>query len=225
MAGQMVSFASDGDGCDGYLATASSGKGPGVVVIQEWWGLVPHIMDICDRFAGEGFTALAPDLYHGKMANTPDEAGKLMSALDNARAGRDLAGAFDCLKGHDACTGKIGTVGYCMGGGFSLYLATLRPVDACVIYYGVVPGGVDLKLSNLAGPVLGHYAQEDAWANEAAARDLEAKIKAAGQPGEIHIYPGTNHAFFNETRPEVYRAGAARLSWERTLAFYRQHLG
>jgi carboxymethylenebutenolidase len=185
---------------------------------------VPHIKDVADRFASEGFVALAPDLYHGKTTTEPDEAGKLMMAMKMDQAAKDMAGAYDYLKGHPACTGKIGSVGFCMGGGLSLYIATLRPIDACVIYYGVLPGNVQPDLSKLAGPVLGHYAENDAWASPQVARELEQRIRDAGVEVEFYIYPGTEHAFFNDTRPEVYNAEAAKLSWERTLAFFRKHL-
>jgi len=224
MAGQMVSFPSNGHTCEGYLATPASGRGPGVIVIQEWWGLVPHIKDVADRLAAEGYVALAPDLYHGKTTTEPDEAGKLMMSMKMDEAARDMAGAFDYLKAHNATTGKIGSVGFCMGGGLSLYLATLRPVDACVIYYGVVPGGVKPDINNIKGAVLGHYAENDAWASPETAEALRKQIAGAGKQVEFYTYPGTGHAFFNDDRPEAYVADAAKLSWERTLAFYKRHL-
>jgi carboxymethylenebutenolidase len=223
MPGQMVSFPSNGSRAEGYLSLPASGKGPGVIVIQEWWGLVPHIKEVADRLAAEGYVALAPDLYHGKTTTEPDEAGKMMMAMKMDQAAQDMAGAYDYLKAHDACTGKMGSVGFCMGGGLSLYIATLRPVDACVVYYGVLPG-VQPDLSKLRGPVLGHYADHDEWASPAAAHALEEQIKAAGAKAEFHIYPDTQHAFFNDTRPGIYNASAAKTSWERTLAFYKKHL-
>jgi carboxymethylenebutenolidase len=226
MAGTMVEFPSNGHTAKGYLATPTSGKGPGVIVIQEWWGLVPHIKDICDRFAAEGFVALAPDLFHGASTTEPDEAGKLMMSMKIDQAARDMSGAVDYLTGLDATTGsKAGSVGYCMGGGLSLYLATLKQqIGACVVYYGVLPG-TQPDLAKLAAPVLGHYADHDEWASPAAVQALEGQLRAAGKQVEFHTYANTQHAFFNDTRPEVYNAEAARLSWERTLAFYRQHLG
>ena len=227
MAGERVTFPSNGQEAEGYLAKPASGSGPGVVVIQEWWGLVPHIKDICDRFANEGFVALAPDLYHGETTTEPDEAGKLMMAMNVEQAAKDMSGAVDYLVGLDAAAGDtVGCVGYCIGGGLSLWLASLRAqVGACVVYYGVLPPGAAPDYAKLPAPVLGHFAENDQFANPAAARDMESKIKAAGQQAEFHIYPGTDHAFFNDTRPEVYNAEAAKLSWERTLAFFRQELG
>src|SRR6059036_2707766 len=115
MAGQMVEFPSNGRNTSGYLATPPQGKGPGVIVIQEWWGLVPHIKDVCDRFAAEGYVTLAPDLYHGQTAKSPDEAGKLMMALRIDEAEKDLRGAIKYLLSQDATTGdEVGTVGFCM---------------------------------------------------------------------------------------------------------------
>jgi carboxymethylenebutenolidase len=222
----MVTFPSNGKQCQGYLAKPASGRGPGVVVIQEWWGLNANIKSICDRFAAEGFVALAPDLYDGKVTAEPDEAGKLMMSLKMDQAAKDMSGAVDYLVGLDAATGaKVGSVGFCLGGGLSLYLASLKPqVGACVIYYGVLPGAQP-DLANVRAPVLGHYAENDQFASPAAARDLEGKLKAAGKDVEFHNYPGTEHGFFNDTRPEVHKPEASQLTWERTIAFYRRHLG
>ncbi len=139
MAGTMVEFASNGSKTAGYLATPASGKGPGVLVLQEWWGLVGHIKNVCDRFAAEGFTALAPDMYHGKTASEPDGAGKLFMALNISQAERDLRGAATYLLGQSSAK-KIGAVGFCMGGQLALYAATLNPsVGACVNFYGIHP--------------------------------------------------------------------------------------
>ena len=226
MAGEIVKFPSNGNEAEGYLATPASGSGPGVIVIQEWWGLVPHIKDICDRLAGEGFVALAPDLYHGETSTEPDEAGKLMMGMEIDEAARDMSGAVDYLAGHETTTGnKVGCVGYCVGGGLSLYLASLKPeIGACVVYYGVLPGA-QLDFASIQAAVLGHYAENDNFAGPAAARELESNLKSLGKEVEFHIYPGTEHAFFNDTRADVYNADAAKLSWERTLPFFRTHLG
>src|SRR4051794_23382558 len=132
--GEIVEFPSNGATAGGYLATPD-GAGLPLIVIQEWWGLVPHIKDVCDRFAAEGFTALAPDLYHGASAAEPDEAGKLMMALNTAQAARDMSGAVTYLQGHEATRGDgVGVTGFCMGGGLALVLACERPdaIKACV---------------------------------------------------------------------------------------------
>ena len=223
--GEMVPFPSNGKNAEGYLVKPASGRGPGVIVIQEWWGLNGNIKDIADRLAGEGFVALAPDLYHGQVTAEPDEAMKIMMSMQVDQAARDLTGAVDYLVGLDATTGsKAGCVGYCMGGGLSLVLATMKPeIGACVIYYGVLQGQPALK--DIQGAVLGHYAEHDQFASPEAGRALEQQLKDLGKQAEFYVYPGTEHAFFNDTRPEAYKADAAKLSWERTLAFYREHLG
>jgi carboxymethylenebutenolidase len=227
--GEMVEFASNGSRVSGYLATPEVGAGPGLVVIQEWWGLVDHIKDVCERFAAEGFTALAPDLYHGDEAAQPDEAGKLMMAMDLRRASRDMAGAVDFLTGHEAVRGRgVGVVGFCMGGGLALWLATLRPdqVRAVVPFYGVIPWpAAQPDWSKLQAAVQGHYAEKDGFAPPDQVRALEAQLTGAGIEATMFIYEGADHAFFNDTRPDVYDPDAARQAWIRTLEFLREKLG
>ena len=223
MAGSMVKFQSNGTTTDGYLATPATGKGPGVVVIQEWWGLVPHIKDVCDRFAREGFTALAPDMYHGATASEPDGAGKLFMALNIAQAEKDLRGAATYLAGQSSTT-KLGAVGFCMGGQLALFAATLNPtVGATVNFYGIHPN-VKPDYSKLSGPVLGLFAEKDGFVTPQVAKEVDAAIKAAGKQSEIHVYPGVDHAFFNDTNKDAYNKPAADDAWKRTLAFFRQHL-
>ncbi|HEX3559994.1 MAG TPA: dienelactone hydrolase family protein [Pyrinomonadaceae bacterium] len=226
MAGQMVEFQSNGATARGYLSAPESGEGPGVVVIQEWWGLVPHIKSVADRFAAEGFVALAPDLYHGEVARSPDEAGKLMMALNIERTEKDLRGAVEYLLNQEATTGdSIGTVGFCMGGALSLYAASKNErVGACVVFYGIHPK-VEPDFEHLRAPVLGLFAERDESVPPASVRELEARLREHGQQVETHIYPGTDHAFFNDTRPEVYDEEAAADAWRRTLEFLRRHLG
>jgi carboxymethylenebutenolidase len=225
MPSETVQFASNGGTAEGYLSVPESGGGAGVVVLQEWWGLVPHIKDVCDRFAAEGFVALAPDLYHGKSATSPDEAGKMMMALDIDRAEKDLRGAIKFLLDHTAVAGdRVGTVGFCMGGALSLYAASKNEqVGACVVFYGVHPK-VKPDLENLRAPVLGLFAERDKSVPPASVRDLEGRLNELGKPNEMHIYPDADHAFFNDTRPEVYKADAARDAWQRTINFFRTNL-
>lgn len=225
MAGQMVEFASNGGKTSGYLAIPPEGKGPGVIVIQEWWGLVPHIKDVCDRFAAEGFVALAPDLYHGRSTTSPDEAGKLMMALQIDEAEKDLRGAINFLLNHEATIGeKVGTVGFCMGGALSLYTATKNPhVGACVVFYGGHPN-VHPDLPGLQAPVLGIYAGRDGFVTPELVRELERQLKELGKSAEIHIYPDVDHGFFNDTRPTVYNEAAAKDAWQRVLKFFSEHL-
>lgn len=225
MKGRMVQFSSNGGTTQGYLAIPEKGSGPAVVVIQEWWGLVDHIKDVCDRFAAEGYIALAPDLYHGETTKSPDEAGKMMMSLKIDQAEKDLRGAVDFLLGLEATTGdKVGTVGFCMGGALSLYAASKNDkVGACVVFYGIHPN-VKPDLQNLKAPVLGIYAEHDQSTPPEAVRDLEEKLKALGKSVEMHIYPNVGHAFFNDTRPQVYNARSAEDAWRRTIEFLAKNL-
>jgi carboxymethylenebutenolidase len=193
-----------------------------VIVIQEWWGLVDHIKNVCDRFAEAGFVALAPDLYHGQTAKSPDEAGKLMMALRIDEAEQDLSGAVQYLLDHDAVTGnKVGCVGFCMGGALALYAASKNSnIGACVVFYGIHPN-VKPDLANLQAPVLGNYAEKDRSVPTDKVNELEQQLKALGKQVDFKIYPGTDHAFFNDTRPEVYNAQAAADAWQRTIQFLR----
>ncbi len=223
--GETVSFASNGGTTSGYLATPESGRGPAVVVIQEWWGLVDHIRDVCDRFAFEGFVALAPDLYHGKSTTSPDEAGKLMMALNIEEAEKELRGAVAYLLSHSGnTTATVGVIGFCMGGALSLYAASKNEkVGACAVFYGGHPK-VKPDLEKLQAPVLGIFGERDKSVTPAVARELEHKLKQLGKAVEIHIYPNSDHAFFNDTRPSVYNEEAAADAWCRTLEFFRKNL-
>ena len=225
MPGQMVEFPSNGGKAAGYLSVPASGKGPGVIVIQEWWGLVPHIKEVADRFAKEGFVALAPDMYHGESTKSPDEAGKLMMALRIDEAEKDLRGAINYLLSHEATTGNnVATVGFCMGGALSLYAASKNSqVSACVVFYGIHPN-VKPDLANLQAPVLGIYAERDAYVPPSAVHELEGQLKQQGKSAEMHIYPGMDHGFFNDSRQDVYNEEAARDAWNRVLRFFGEHL-
>jgi carboxymethylenebutenolidase len=223
MPGTMVQYPSNGATTSAYLATPAAGKGPGVIVIQEWWGLVGHIKKVCDRFAAEGFTALAPDMYHGQTADEPDGAGKLFMALNIAQAEKDLRGAARYLSGHSS-TAKLGAVGFCMGGQLALFAATLNPsIGACVNFYGIHPN-VKPDYTKLSGPVLGLYAEKDGFVTPQVAKQVDQAIRDAGKQSQIHIYPGVDHAFFNDERSDVYDKAAAEDAWRRTLALFRQNL-
>jgi carboxymethylenebutenolidase len=224
--GELIEFPSNGSTGTGWLARPASGEGPGVIVIQEWWGLVDHIKDVCERFAREGFVALAPDLYRGKVAREPDEAGKLMMSLALDQAAKDLSGAVDALSERSSRPG-VGVVGYCMGGGLALVLACKRPdkVKAVVPYYGVIAwSDLEPDYSAMEAAVQGHYAELDEWAGPEKARELESRLRSLGKQAEFFVYPGTEHAFFNDTRPEVYDPNASAEAWQRTVAFLRSQL-
>lgn len=227
--GEMVEFPSNGGRVGGYLAPPEPGAGPAVIVIQEWWGLVDHVKDVCDRLAGEGFCALAPDLYHGKSTKEPDEAGRLMMAMNLDEAARDLTGAIGFLEAHPSVRGQgVGVVGFCLGGGLALWLATLDPqgVRAVAPFYGVVPPDVvQPDYSAIGAAVQGHYAEHDDFAPPESARKLEAHLQELGKTAHFHVYPGTRHAFFNDSRSDSYDENAARLAWVRLLEHFREHLG
>ena len=222
----MVEFTSNGGTCPGYLAAPDGGAGPGVLVIQEWWGLVPHIKDVCDRFAGEGFVALAPDLYRGESTTEPDGAGKLMMALNIEQAAKDLSGAVDLLQersGRDA----VGVVGFCMGGGLALVVATQRPdaVKAAAPFYGVIPWPTaQPDWSKLDAKVQGHYAELDGFFTPDMVNDLEGTLQGLGKDVELLVYEDADHAFFNDTRPEVYKPEQSQQAWDRTIALFRETL-
>jgi len=222
MAGKIVEFPSNGELCAGYLAIPGTGSGSGIIILQEWWGLVDHIKDIADRFSKEGFVALAPDMYHGKKTTNPDEAGKLFMALSVPQVEKDLRGAIDYLLDVPECQGdQVGTVGFCMGGQLSLYAACANSkVGACVVYYGIHPN-VHPDIARLQAPVLGLFAEKDTSVPPQAVHKLEAELKAAGKQTEFHIYRDTSHAFFNDTRPNVYHEASAKDSWNRMLKFFR----
>lgn len=223
---QNVTFPSNGSQVHGYLATPN-GTGPGVIVIQEWWGLTDHIAGIADRLAREGFVALAPDLFGGRVAHDADEAGELMSQLPVDRAARDLGGAVDFLLAHDAVTSaKVGAVGFCMGGGFVLQLAAQQgnKIGAAVPFYGVGPG-VPNSFAGITAPIEGHYGERDDFFPVEDVRRQEARIRQeAGVPVEFFYYDA-GHAFHNDKDLlGTYDEQAAKLAWSRTVQFLKRHL-
>ncbi len=222
-----VEFQAGGDTAPGYLATPESGSGPATIVLQEWWGLDDTIRGICDRFAGEGFFALAPDLFRGETTEQPDEAEQQMMAMSMDQAEKDMRGAVDFLADHEGVEGKgIGSVGFCLGGGLSVWAGTVNPkVKAIVSYYYVMPHGKP-DFSKLQAPVLGHFGTADEFAPVDVARALEEEIKSAsGQEVTFEFYEGRGHAFANEhDRLGTYDKDADELSWRRTIDFLRSKL-
>jgi carboxymethylenebutenolidase len=224
---QNVTFASNGGQAHGYLAKPASGSGPGVVVIQEWWGLDDHIADIADRLAGEGFVALAPDLFGGKVAHDADEAGKFLEELPVDRAARDLAGAVDfLLADNDVTSGKVGAIGFCMGGGFVLHLAAQQgdKIGAAVPFYGIGPGVPD-QFRGITAPIQGHYAENDGFYPVDQAREQEQQIRAESQADVEFFYYPAGHAFHNDKdKIGTYDAEAAKLAWQRAVDFLKANL-
>lgn len=198
-----VSFPVNGHEAGGHLAVPASGSGPGVIVVQEWWGLNDQIRGVADRLAEAGMVALAPDLYHGELAghDEMDKAGQLMTTLPPDRAARDMSGAVDYLLGHDAVTSSgVGVVGFCMGGMLSFILAAIRgdAVQAAVPFYGFPTGDGEPDWSGLTAKVRGHVCAEDAFFPADAATALGEKLRGMGKDVEITIHDA-GHAFMNET--------------------------
>ena len=222
----LVEFPVSGSRRKGYLAVPETGSGPGVVVLQEWWGLVDHIKEMCDRLAEAGFTALAPDLYHGDCTSDPDEAGRMMMALEVPKVAADLHGAIKFLRGHEACgSARIATLGFCLGGQLALFGAceNSHSVGACVDFYGVHPS-IKPDVTKLDCTVLGLFAERDGFVTPEVVADLDARLTAAGKPHEFKTYEGVDHAFMNDTRPDVHDAAVALDAWERTIEFLHCHL-
>ena len=229
--GTMVEFASNGGTAAGYLSTPEGGSGPGVIVVQEWWGLDSGTKEMADRLAAAGFVALAPDLYHGELAGHTemDKAGDLMQALPADRAARDMSGAADYLAGHEATTGDgIGVMGFCMGGMLTFILAALRPdvIKAAVPFYGFPQGDDQPDYSRITAAIQGHMAEHDDFFPPDAARELETKLRQLGKDATLTVHAGTGHAFMaphnalgtqdQQKYDEI---------WPQATAFLHEHLG
>ena len=225
---QNVKFDRDGTTISGYLQLPPQGRGPGLIVIQEWWGLDDHMVSVVDRFAAEGFVALAPDLYGGRVTHGTDEAGELMGALTVEEAAAKLAGAVDYLLEQEAVTSaKVGAVGFCMGGGFVLMLATERPeqIGAVVPFYGV-GAGVPSTYESVSAPVQGHYGEQDQMYPVDQAHAQEAQLRAESSAEVEFFYYPAGHAFANDDdHLGTYDADSAALAWQRTLDFLHAQLG
>lgn len=223
-----VTFQSNGTTANGYLALPASGSGPAVIVIQEWWGLVGHITDVVDRFAAEGFVALAPDLYHGVATTEPDDAMRLMMGLAMDSAAHDISGAADYLLSRDDVTSiSTGVVGFCLGGSLALWAPTLsRSITAAVGFYPAVPWErMQPEWQSYEGKHAAiHCSEHDGTSSAPGIQQAIHAIRSAGGDVEAFDYPGTDHAFFNSDRPEVFAPDAAEVAWRRTLDFFRTHV-
>jgi len=220
--GSMIDFKRpDGSACKGYLADAGSGK-PGIVVIQEWWGLNDQIKGVADRFAAAGYNALAPDLYKGRVTQKPDEANHMMSGLDFVGASdQDIAGAVKHLA---ATSRKVGVMGFCLGGALTIAAAARVTGIACAVpFYGVPPVAL-ADPAKIRIPVQGHFANTDDWCTPALVDGFEKAMKAAGKSLELFRYDA-EHAFVNEQRQSVHDRQAAELAWGRATEFFKKHLG
>jgi carboxymethylenebutenolidase len=224
MSSAITFTAQDGSQVTGEIGLpAGTDKAPALVLVQEWWGVNDHIRSLVDRFAAAGFLTLAPDLYHGKVATEAAEAMALMTALDGKQALADITAATHHLKAHPRASGKVGVTGFCLGGAYTFVAATRIPeISAAVPFYGIPPAGrADYAH---AKPILAHFAKRDDWATAAGAQAIQKEVETAGGSMILHVYDA-DHAFMNDTRPDVYSPENAKLAWERTIAFLHEHLG
>lgn len=222
--GKMITFKRiDGYEALGYLAEATAQHAPGVVVIQEWWGLQGQIKAVCERFAAAGFNALAPDLYNGRVVSYHDAAaanGAMSSLNFKTTTEQAVRGAVQYLKSRGV---KVGLTGFCMGGAVAIIGAVHIPeLDAAVAFYGIPPAAV-AAAKNIRVPFQGHYANQDDWCSPVMVDAFEKELKSAGKTYEIYRYDG-QHAFMNSERKEVYSAEAAQQAWDRCLAFFKKYL-
>lgn len=213
----LVSFASKAGTAQGFLARPGLEK-PGLIVLQEWWGLVPHIKDVAERFAAHGFVALAPDLYHGKSTVDAEEASHLMKGLDWERATQEIAGAILHLRQSEGCT-RVGVVGFCMGGALTILSAALPGVDAYAAFYGFPPKGA-AALDKIDVPGLIFFGEEETYFSTSDAQHFAERQRCRGIDTEVVVYKGAGHAFFNDTRKEAFHPQAASDAWRRTLTLF-----
>ena len=224
---RMVEFPVEGMGKVACYEARPGGAGsyPGVIVVQEWWGLTDHIRSICDRLAHEGFVALAPDLYQGKTTTDPNLAAAWMAALDKQDAVRILQSAIRFLQEKEPLYAEhIGVVGFCMGGSLALLLACrTTALKAAIPFYGDLPDPVE-QVKDIRCPVLFFAGGKDRWINSEKVSRLKQAFQKYGVAGEVRVYPEADHAFFNDTRREVYNAAAAQDAWMRALGLLSRTL-
>ena len=216
-----VTFSSAAGQANGHLARPDAGKS-GIIVLQEWWGLVPHIKDVAGRFAAQGYLALAPDLYHGKSTVQTEEAEHLMKGLDWGRATQEIAGAIRHLRDVEGAT-RVGITGFCMGGALTVIAATQPGVDAYAAFYGFPPAGA-APLDKITAPGLIFFGEQEQFFSIPDAQAFAESQRKRGRLAEVIVYPGAGHAFFNDTRPEAFRRDAANDAWRRTLDHFGRHL-
>lgn len=210
----------------GYVATPKNPNGKAVIVLQEWWGLVDHIKNICDRFAAVGFVALAPDFYNGVSAKSPDEAGKLMMALSISEADKTIKAAIEFVLKHESVsTSTVGIVGFCMGGQLAVYSACTNPntISACVNFYGIHPS-VTPDYSKLQATFLGFFAELDSSVPPEKVNALASTLQDLKKEYTFKIFEETKHAFFNDTRPEVYNKEASEECWDKMIQLFTTNI-
>jgi carboxymethylenebutenolidase len=210
----------------GYLAKPiGSGPWPGLIVIQEWWGLDAQTKSIAERFAGAGYLSFAPDLYHGELAKLGDGQTAMTLVQKYAPgAAADLQNVYDALKSHPNCSGKVGSVGFCFGGRMSLVLGISRPLDALCTFYGGGMQQIFDQLGSLKSPVLGLYGDQDQSIPVGTIEEFDKLLDKIGVEHEVVVYPNSGHAFFRDSDPAAYRPEAAKDAWERVTKFFEKNL-
>jgi carboxymethylenebutenolidase len=207
---------------DGFLALPPAGRGPAVLVLHAWWGLNDTIKTFCDRLAASGFVVFAPDLYHGRVADTIDGAEALGGELDanHLQAKAEIAAAVRFLEQRSGQAGGLAVIGFSLGAYYALDLSATQPehIHSVVVFYGTGPA----DFNNSKAAYLGHFAGDDPYEPQSNVAELEETLKAAGRPVTFHVYPGTGHWFFEPDRSDAYNPAAAGLAWERTVAFLKR---
>lgn len=216
--------AKNGGDVSGQVAEPSGdGKAPALVLLQEWWGINAHLQSIATRLAAEGFLVVTPDLYHGKIAKDATEAGQMMTALDTLQAMQEIGGAAAFAKEHPRGNGKVGVIGFCMGGALAFASAChVEGLSAVVPFYGIPPAD-KVDFSKVTAPVLAHFGKNDDWATVEKAEAIKKQLDALGKPMQLEVYDA-GHAFVNDSRPEAYDEKSAKLAWQRSVEFLKKHL-
>ena len=221
--GKTVKLESPDGPVSGHLAVPKSGSGPGILALHAWWGLNDFFKDFCNRLATAGFVAFAPDLYHGPVASTIEQADKLSSGVKPETGRSDLAKSVKGLRAHPSVRGnRLGVIGFSFGAWWALWAAQEMPADiaAVVVFYGTSDG----DFAKTRAAFLGHFAEKDPYESAESVRAFEGLLRAAGKDATIHVYPGTGHWFFEKDRPDAYNASAATMAWNRTVQFLKAHL-
>jgi carboxymethylenebutenolidase len=219
-----VRFKAESSDGSGLLAEPNgSGKGPALVLVQEWWGLNDHVKSLAGRLANEGFLVAAPDLYHGAVAKNAAEARALMTALDTLQAVKEIGSAATFLKEHARSNGKVGVIGFCLGGALAFAAAChVEGLSAIVPFYGIPPAA-KVDYTKVTAPILAHFAKNDESATVAKAEAVKKQVDASGGSMQLEVYDA-GHAFMNDTRPEAYDEASAKLAWQRSVEFLKKHL-
>ena len=223
---EFLNFAANGGAAGGYLAMpAEGGPHPGVIVIQEWWGLNPNICDIANRLAAEGYAALAPDLFNGELTREPDVAQKLMMKLQEPDALAVMNGAVAALQARDDVDAdRIGATGFCLGGGMTLLLAMHNPaIKAAAPFYGT-PGQGMGAAAGIAAAVEGFFAGKDDWVDAEAVETIRSALAEHGVRHNINVYENSEHGFFNDTNPGAHDPQAAADAWQKLTTFFAAEL-